>query len=157
MVYGAINERGEPWYTQMGRVLDAIHNRQLDYHWLITDMDGVPPAMEACCQEGGYCWLTGENFTKLVREDDGQWIWAVASGFAPDIPLSDILQYPQPYANNYEGFWKKPLSIQHPLAAVEIVAWDSSCTLLLSREADLVEDFLDFFPHSEDLAAYQAP
>lgn len=28
MIYGAINEKGERWYTQMGRVFDAIRNKQ---------------------------------------------------------------------------------------------------------------------------------
>ena len=33
----------------------------------------------------------------------------------------------------YDGFWKNPVSIQHPLAELEIVAWDSTLTLLISR------------------------
>lgn len=42
MVYGAINEEGERWYTQMGRVFDAIQNKQTEYNWLITDVECVP-------------------------------------------------------------------------------------------------------------------
>lgn len=156
MVYGAINEKGEPWYTQMGRVFDAIHNQQQAYHWLITDIDCVPSKVEAACHGRGYCWLTGEELSQIVREDDGQWVWAVLSGFEKEVPLSEVLQYPLPRANAYEGFWKNSLSIQHPLAAVEIVCWDSSLTLFLSRQAGLVEDFLDFFPFSKDLSAYNS-
>lgn len=156
MVYGAIDEKSEHGYTRMGRVFDAIHNKQMEYNWLITDTECLIDKIEECCSGNGYCWLTGEELTKIVREDDGQWIWAVLSGFEKDISLSDVLQYPLPYADGYGGFWKNPLSMQHPLATVEIVPWDSTLTLLLSKQADLVQDFLRFFPLSEDLLTYNA-
>ena len=98
--------------------------------------------------------VDGKNLSRIVHEDDGQWVWAVLSGFEKEIPLSEILKYPQPYADGYEGFWKTPLSIQHPLATIEIVPWDSSLTLFFSRQKDLVQDFLKFFPFSEDLSEY---
>lgn len=46
--------------------------------------------------------------------------------------------------------------MQHPLATVEIVPWDSSLTLLFRTREDLVRDFLSFFPLSEELSAYNA-
>ncbi len=156
MVYGAINEKGEKWYTQMGRVFDAIKDKQIDYNWLITDMDCVPQKIEAYCRGKGYCWLTGEALSQLVREDDWQWVWAVLSGFNKGITLSEVLKYQEPYSDGYKGFWSNPLSIQHPLATIEIVPWDSSLTLFLSKEENLVKDFLRFFPLSEDLAIYNA-
>lgn len=154
MVFGAINEKGEHWYTQMGRVFDAIKNQQTNYNWLITDMDCVPGKIDECCSGKDYCWLTGEELTKNVRADDGQWVWAVLSGFEKSIPLPEILNYPQPYADGYTGFWKNPLSIQHPLAVIEIVPWDSSLTLFFSKQENLVRDFLNFFPFSEELSTY---
>lgn len=155
MVYGAINEKGEQWYTQMGKVFEAIHNKQNDYNWLITDIDCVPQKIEAK-YNGDYCWLTGEELTQLVAKDDWQWVWAVLSGFDKSIDLSEVLSYPKPYANGYEGFWRNPISMQHPLAAIEIVAWDSSLTLFFSKRQALVNDFLNFFPFSQNLASYNA-
>lgn len=155
MVYGAINEKGEQWYTQMGRVFEAIKNKQKDYNWLITDIDCVPQSIEECCTEN-YCWLTGEELSRIVSEDDGQWVWAVLSGFDKNIDLSEVLKYSKPYADGYKGFWKNPVSIQHPLAAIEIVAFDSSLTLFFSNQEDIVRDFLNFFPFSEELSAYNA-
>lgn len=55
-----------------------------------------------------------------VAKEDFQWIWAALSGYEKDSPLSSVLQYPLPYADGYIRFWNNPLSIQHPLAAVEI-------------------------------------
>lgn len=157
MVYGAINEKNEAWYTRMSRVFDAIENRQILYNWLITDMDGVPAGLERLCGGKSYCWLTGEELTELVRREDEQWVWAVLSGFSKEVPKEQVLQHPLPYADGYEGFWKMPLSIQHPLAQLEIVPWDSSLTLFLSRQPELVEHFRRFFPFSEDLGEYNQP
>ena len=156
MIYGAINEKGERWYTQMGRVFDAIRNKQTEYNWLITDIDCVPQKIEELCDGNDYCWITGEELSRIVKEDDWQWVWAVLSGFNKNITLAEVMQYPKPYADGYEGFWRNPLSIQHPLATIEIVPWDSSLTLFFSKKEDLVNDFLRFFPFSEDLAIYNS-
>lgn len=65
-----------------------------------------------------------------------------------------MLGYKLPYADGYKGFWNPNLTLQHPLAEVELVAWDGCCTLLLSRDACLVGKFREMFPHSEDLEDY---
>ncbi len=153
MVYGAINEKGEPYYTQLGKVFDAIKNKQNYYNWLITDIDGVPS--EISVSSGiDYCWMSGEELTEVVRGNDSQWVWAVLSGFVKSVPLSEILKFTLPYADGYGRFWKNPLSIQHPLASIEIVPWDSSLTLFFSTQKELVDDFMKFFPLSEELSAY---
>lgn len=51
-------------------------------------------------------------------------------------------------------FLETSLSIQLPLAAIEIVFWDSSLTLFFSKQASFVGDFLRFFPLSEDILTY---
>ena len=90
----------------------------------------------------------------MINQEDFQWIWAVLSGFRKDIPLEEILKYPLPCSVDYNGFWKNPLSIQHPLAEVEIVPWDSASTLIYSRRKDIVDSFRNYFPLSEDMTAY---
>lgn len=157
LVYGAINEKGESYHTQMSRVFLAINNKQMEYNWLITDMaDGGPPTIRDEYEKNHYCWLTGERLSKIVQEEDVLWAWAVLSGFEKNISLSEVLQYPRPGADGYRVFWKNPVSIQHPLATVEIVAFDSAFTLFISRNEALVKDFLKFFPLSEDLSIYNS-
>lgn len=80
----------------------------------------------------------------------------VLSGFRKDVPKEEILNYSKPYANGYPGFWKPELSMQHPLATVELVAWDSVCTLIFSREEQIVRAFMAAFPLSEDLKEYNS-
>lgn len=155
MVYGAILKEGEQFYTRLGRVFAAIGEAQTGYNWLITACECYPQTPDTAARlSGEYCWLSGDELTSIVRREDFQWIWGVLSGFKPDIPLEDVLKYPLPYADGYAGFWKNPLSMQHPLASVEIVAWDSTLTLVLSRRREIVDSFRKYFPLSEDLVLY---
>ena len=56
MVYGAINEKGEAYYTDLKKVFEAINNRQEKYNWLITDCVCYPsnPATRALLSKE-YC------------------------------------------------------------------------------------------------------
>ena len=113
MVYGVIDKESCRYYTYLKSVLDAIENRQVEYNWLITDTeivahssrleaintsvhwehkDGMPIAI----REPDYYFLSGEELTTIISEDDSQWIWGVLSGFEKSIPLDEILKYPLP-------------------------------------------------------------
>ena len=155
MVYGAINEKGEKQYTYLKKIFDAIDNKQKDYNWLITDCECYPNNQgikELLNRE--YCWISGEDLTEMINQEDFQWIWAVLSGFDKSIELSEVLKYDLPYANGYSGFWNKPLTLQHPLSGIEIVPWDSSLTLILSKNSKVVDAFMKSFPHSQILEDY---
>ena len=173
MVYGVIDKKSSRYYTYLKAVFDAIENKQVEYNWLITDteivahssrLDALNTSVHWQSKNGkpvavpapDYSFLSGEELTNIVAEDDSQWIWGVLSGFEKNITLEEILKYPLPESNGYEGFWKNPLSIQNPLASIEIVPWDSSCVLLLSTKKEIVEEFKKAFPQSQDLSAYNS-
>ena len=155
MVYGAILQRGERFYTYLSRVFRAIENVQTQYNWLITDCVCYPRSPElSALLSGESCWLSGDELTALVQKEDFQWIWAVLSGFRKDIPVEQVLEYPLPYADGNKAFWRNPLSMQHPLAEIEIVPWDSTLTLFLSSRKEIVDSYRKYSPLSEDLALY---
>ena len=152
---GAILEKGERYYTQMSKIFASMNNAQKNYNWLITDCVCYPSNKqynEMLSKE--YCWLSGEQLTEMVDSEDFQWILAVLSGFEKDIPLEQVLKYELPYADGYTGFWKNPISMQHPLSVIEIVPWDSTLVLVISKIDDIVDKFQKYFPMSEDLLEY---
>jgi len=154
---GAILEKGEDYYTYLQGIFASINDVQKKYNWLITDCECYPQNMEfeeRIFQFEKYGWLSGEELTDIIRTEDFQWIWGVLSGFNKDITLGEILKYDLPYADGYSGFWKNPVSIQHPLAQIEIVPWDSSCTIIISKDDSTVEAFIKGYPLSIDLAMY---
>ena len=101
-----------------------------------------------------FFWVQGERLDEIVHQQSFPWYWGVLSGFKREIPLQEVLSYGLPYADGYDGFWKNPVSIQHPLAELEIVAWDSTLTLLISRDEAIVQVFRNAYPLSEDLETY---
>lgn len=166
MLQGAILEKGEPFYVSFRKIFRALHDFQIQYNWLVTDCVAYPQNKQVAARiykaaHGSYNWFRGEELTELLEAEDFQWIWTVLSGFDPSIAKEDVLSesnrsYGLPQAVDYEGFWHPTLSIQHPLASVELAAFDSSGVLLISSQKKLIKKFRQTFPLSEDLAAYNA-
>lgn len=153
---GVILKKGEEGYTLLQKLFCEIPQLK-EYNWLITDCEAVALLYDHSIRinnMGDYGWISGEELAGILDVEDFQWIWAVLSGFNKKYTLEEIREYELPYADGYVGFWKEELSIQHPLAEVELVAWDSSCTLFISREEKLVEQFYRVYPLSEDLKEY---
>lgn len=148
----AILQTGEQFYTHMGKIFNAIENSQLKYNWLITNCECYPQEegfYELFSKE--YVWISGKQLTEIIYKEDFQFVWGVFSGFSPEATLAEVLEYELPFADGYKGFWVEKIGIQHPLAEVEIVAWDSSLTLLISKDDNLVQKFRSNLPMSEDL------
>lgn len=150
---GIILKEGQEFYTDMKMVFDSIKNEQLKYNWLITDLElseDIPTLTDK-----NPCFISGEELTKIINKaEDIQWIGGVLSAFPKDILVDEILKYPLPYADEYKGFWQNPISLQHPLAVIEIVSFDSSLTLLISKDDKIIDDFKKSYPLSEDLKEY---
>ena len=156
MIYGVIDGKSHRFFTYLQDVFPAIKDAQSRYNWLITDSDcNISNPIDQEIRSQGYCWITGEELTRFAGQDKTQWIGAVFSGFEKDIPLEEVLKYPLP-CWEHPGFWHNPLTLQHPLATVEIVPWDATYTLLLSKNAQIVADYRRSYPKSQDLFAYNA-
>lgn len=155
MTYALIDRRSHANYTYLRAVFDGISNAQNWYNWLITDCVCYPKSKEIEKQfDQEYCWLSGEELTAILEKEDFQWIWAVLCGFTKDIPLEKVLEYPLPSAQEYNGYYTNPVSVQHPLASVEIIPSDSSWLLMVSKEKMLVEQYRKKFPKAEDLSLF---
>ena len=152
MIYGTIIQKGEDYYTCLKKLFDSIDNMQLNYKWLISYPECYPldPDTEKMfdCK---YCILSGKELTDIIDKEDFQWVWGTFSGFAPATSNEDILKYRLPQNDMYPGFWKNPLTIQHPLAQMEIVAFDSSYTLIFTKDFELPEMFGEYYPEAENL------
>ena len=139
-------------YTNLRLVFQAFAGRQQECNWLITDLDctvfpaGLHPKQPS--------WLSGQELTNLVEQHDIQFIWGVLSGFPTDVILDLNHLELEPYADGNSALWQPGIAIQHPLAVVELICWDSSATLLLSQDDDLTQRFRTFFPEATDLNLY---
>ena len=152
---GVIIDKGEKYFTYLKNIFVSIGNVQKEYNWLITGHECYPQNMEYAKKlSGEYCWITGDELTNMVENENFQWIWGIFSAFPKNISQQEVLKSELPYADGYAGLWKNPVSIQHPLAEMEIVAWDSSMTVIISKNDDVIEKLKESRPWAEDLEKY---
>ena len=141
-------------YSYLKSVIEALDGEQNKYNWLITEIDYAPTNNELEALKKPYTWISGEELTNRVNEDDGFWIWGVFSGFDKSISKKEVLKYELPEADGYKGFWQKELTIQHPLASVELVEWDGGLFLAITEDDKIISGLKKAFPSSRDLLEY---
>lgn len=152
---GLILNKGESYYSTFGRLFHEIEELSENYNWLISYPECYPQNLEFRDKlDQNFVWMTGKELRQMLNTEDFQWIWGVISGFDKNIELGNILKYPLPFADGYTGFWENPLTMQHKLAEIEIVAWDSSCSLYLSDNSEIIEKISSIYPRAEDLERY---
>lgn len=151
---GIIIQDGFSFYTDMNAVTAPIKQEFSRYHWLITQIECNQYPDPRIRFDDEYVWMDGGEFLDLVEKNDIQFIWAVFSAFPKEIPFSKVMEQELPYADGYTGFWKNPISIQHPLAVAEIVPWDSSLILAISENEDMINLLMEAFPQAVDLEQY---
>lgn len=144
-----------PHHTDLGLVFRALDGRQKEFNWLITNLE-VNRHPDDFPYDSGHQprWISGQQLTDIVERNDVQFIWAVLSGFVPDVALDLNNLEVEPFADGNSLLWRKDVAIQHPQAVVEIVCWDSAYTVLLSQDDDLSRRFRNFFPKAKDLGIY---
>ncbi|MDO4712266.1 MAG: hypothetical protein Q4A75_09845 [Peptostreptococcaceae bacterium] len=130
-----------------------MDGKQLKYNWFITDAQNchIKSPYYELFSENPYCFISGEELTKIENDENAQWIFGVLSAIPKDVPLEEVLKYEYPYANGYTGFWKNPITMQHPHAVIEIVPWDGELILVISSDEDLIEKIHQKIPNAIDL------
>lgn len=74
--------------------------------------------------------------------------------FSKEIKLEEVLKYDYSYADGYKGFWKNPIGLQHPLAVSEVVAWDGSLILVISKKDEVINALIQDSVMVQDLEKY---
>jgi len=144
------------YHKDLRLVFLALGGRQREFNWLITDLELNPyppglPYLPDVPRDKDRRWLSGAELTDIVEAHDVQFDWGVLSGFRPGVALDLGRLEPSPYADGNKALWKPGVRIQHPLAEVEIVCFDNTSTLLLTRDDDLSRRFRSFFREAVDL------
>jgi len=97
----------------------------VNFNWLITNCD-VYCKNSRINNGKEYIFIEGKELLEIISTEKIQFVWGVFSGFKKEIPLNNILMYELPFVDGNENFWKNKIIIQHPLAEIEIVSFDSS-------------------------------
>ncbi|WP_414046135.1 hypothetical protein ACMGE5_07380 [Macrococcus equi] len=97
--------------------------------------------------------MDGETLLRTLKEySDVQWVWGVLSGFPNELSWEEIERDAVIYDVTEDlDIWKDGLSHIESKAIFEIVAMDSSETIVLIDEVTVMDELLKHFPNYEIL------
>ena len=140
---GIVINEGEEFYTDLKALFEAMGSSYKEYNWLITDYECYPQEERlAEIFSGEPVFISGQEIIDLLQIENFQWIWGVFSAFDKCVKKEDVFKYDSPVSEENENIWKMPLSLQHPLSSIEIIAWDSSLTVIISKDEAVISTLM---------------
>ena len=146
-------------YTMMLKVINAIGGRNLNYNWLITDIEAYPQKglgeiddeLYSYLNENDYVFISNSDLLDILEKNDFQWIWGVFSAIPVNYSKEEVLNYDLPFAeDNSDIYLDNNFVIQHPLAEIEIVAFDSSGMHIVSKDKDICDRLKLVYPDARE-------
>lgn len=142
------------YYTNLQDIFVAISVIQKKYNWLISNYEcNIYPSKEIPFDKE-VVFLEGKELDKIVTDHEIQFIWGVFSGFKKNFTLDNILEYSIPFADGNKKIWTSNICIQNPLAEIEIIAWDATLVIILSKDDEIIEMIKKYYPKAKDLLEY---
>ena len=140
-----IINRGLEYYTDMSIILNPIQEYLQDYNFLITDIECNHCPDKRINYEEDYLFISPNEILDIVNANEIQFIWGVFSAIPKQISLDEILKYELPYSEGTHAL-DEIVEMQHPLAEIEIVAFDSSSVEIISKREDIIRIIEKEFP-----------
>lgn len=146
-------------YTMMLKVINAIGGRNLNYNWLITDIEAYPQKglgeiddeLYSYLNDNDYVFISNSDLLDILEKNDFQWIWGVFSAIPVNYSKEEVLKYDLPFAeDNSDIYLDNNFVIQHPLAEIEIVAFDSSGMHIISKDKDICDHLKLVYPDARE-------
>lgn len=129
-----ISKGEDDYYTDILKVVNAIGGRNLDYNWLITEIE----TSTGDYFNDEYVIVSNDELLDNLENKEIQWIWGTFSAIPKKYKQEEILKYNLPGVENID---KKEIKIQHPLAEIEIIAYDSTFVQLIAKDKTIAEKF----------------
>jgi hypothetical protein len=150
-----IEKTGRGFMTYLNDIFIAFDNKQNEYNWLISSYECNDYPSEKIPLGKESAWISGTDLAEIVNKHGIQFIWGVLSAFSKDVKYSDVMKYPLPYADGNGELWNEEVKLQHPLAEMKIVAWDSGLAILMTEDKKILEKFKKIYPHCVDIVTYR--
>lgn len=139
------NSKYVDYYTFLDDVFDAIPELQ-EMDWLITDLELNYVDDPRLFQEP--IIIDGASLNEILQKTKMQFIWAVLSGYSEKLT---VIPADYPYADGNPNFWEGSPKPQVRDAQIEIVCWDSTCTLFINFNPSMAAKLKELYPDIKDL------
>ena len=142
------------FHTNLNILLEPIIEDIKKYNWLIADLEINTSELDKLPINHEKDWfLIGFEEMESIRKTDTQIIWGVFSAIDKDTKI-DISDDILPMAEGIEEIWKNG-NLQVTGSKIEIIAWDSSYTIVKFTDKKLSQQFKDYFDEAIELEKYK--
>lgn len=149
--WSAVLEKDGQYHTFLGRVFDALEDRQRGYHFLLMEVEAYPETPDFQFVNQVPVWIPGEELTRMIRQEDFQWVWGALLAFSTSCSKEQILSGVRalyvPETSDQDS-WHIRNRFLETGAEFMIYAEDSTYTELLTRNRKLLELFCRHEPEA---------
>ncbi|EAF5657757.1 hypothetical protein AB346_00420 [Listeria innocua] len=151
-----INKMHSDYFTNMSEVFNLLPEEELNCMWLVSSYDCNIYPSEQIPFDKDYVWMRGTKLKEILNQKEIMFIWGNFTSYPSDTELKDVLKYPIPFADGNKDLWEEDVQLSNPLANTELISWDSSIFLALSKNTSIIELLKANYPDSEDLSKYNS-
>lgn len=142
------------FHTNLKVLLMPIENEIKNLKWLISDLEINTSEMEKLPINHQKDWfLISATEMNIIRDTDTQIIWGAFSGI-PNNQEIEPNQIDLPFAEGNELIWKNG-NLQVVNSKIEIIAWDSSYTIVKFADNEMSDKFKKYFQEAIELENYK--
>ena len=141
-------------HTNLNNLLDSSWIDISEFNWLVSDLDLVNFSKRTLPidMRENYSILSSENFKELI-ESNAQIIWGVISAVSKNTHIN-IDENDLPFVEGNDLVWENG-NLQVNNSEIEIIAFDSSYTIVKFKNQSLSEKFKKHFDEAIELDKYK--
>ena len=146
------NTKKIEFHTNLREILKPIFEDLENYNWFLCDLDFVTDKSLPINFDEDYFKLTSEEFQKIINSHT-QIIWGVISA-VPKNMVIEIDENNLPFVEGNELVWKNN-NLQIKNSEIEIIAFDSSYTIVKFKKQTLSKKFKAYFDEAIELEKFK--
>lgn len=140
------------FHTNLNEILKPISTDLDNYNWFLCDLDFMSDSPLPINFDKDYFILKNEDFQKIT-DSRTQIIWGVISAVPKNINI-EINENNLPFVEGNELVWQNG-NLQVNNSEIEIIAFDSSCTIVKFTNQTLSEKFKKYFDEAIELEKFK--
>ncbi len=145
------NTKKLSFHTNLSELLKPIIGHLNSFHWILSDLDFISNEELSINFEKDFFILSNEDFTKLL-DSNTQIIWGVICA----IQKNELINFDKnnlPFADGNDLIWKND-NFQINNSTIEIIAFDSTYTIIKFKDKLLSEKFKSYFDEAIELEKF---
>jgi hypothetical protein len=130
------------FHTNIKEILRPFLGELKSFNWVISDFDFISDKELPIHQEVDFFVLSSQEFNEILNSKT-QFIWGVISGFSEGHEIV-FDEKNLPFAEGNDLIWRNG-NLQIPNSTIEIIAFDSSYTIIKFKNKKISDTFKDYF------------